>query len=128
MNPLTNSNQNSDRELWRKSCDPWAPRIYATESGEIVICVGGVCRQQSIEAWHANAGFSWSPRSELLKAIEVAVRVEGSQKKAAARMGVSPQYLGDIRKGKRDIPDRVAKCFGLTKATFFVPIPEPEEA
>ncbi len=37
---------------------------------------------------------------------------QGSQKKAAEILGISPQYLNDIIMGRRPISDRVARKFG----------------
>lgn len=59
---------------------------------------------------------------EIQKAILSVVYIEGSQKKAAAKLGVSPQYLSDIINGKREISDKIAAHFGVRRSRLFVPI------
>lgn len=119
-----NSNaQTTDIELWRRSPDDfYSPHIYVTKSGRIGICVGGTCIEKTVEGWHSDGCASCTTTFDIWAAIEVAVRIEGSQKKAAASFGISPQYLSDIRKGKRAIPDIVAKKFGVQSAKIWVPI------
>ena len=118
-----NSATNTDRELWRETPNFESPSIHVTRSGRIGINIGGNVIEQTLRQWHANA---WAanyatPRAVML-AIEVAVYIEGSQKAAAKRFGISPQYLSDILKGKREIPDKVARAFGVRRSTLFVPI------
>jgi len=35
-------------------------------------------------------------------------------------MGISPQYLNDIERGRRDISEKVAAYFGLKRVVTFV--------
>lgn len=60
----------------------------------------------------------------LLMAIHCAVRIEGSQKKTAVKFGISPQYLNDILKGNREIPDKVARHFGVRRVVRYEKLPE----
>ena len=56
--------------------------------------------------------------------IAAFVQREGSQKKAAAKFGISPQYLSDILKGNREIPDRVARFFGVRRVVRYEKLPD----
>lgn len=44
--------ENTDRELWRKSDDVFAPSIFVTKGGCIGINVGGTVIVSTIEGWH----------------------------------------------------------------------------
>jgi len=61
--------------------------------------------------------FSWRQTQELVFAL---VLREGSQKKAAEALGVSPQYLNDIMRGRREISDAVAAKFGLERVVVYM--------
>ena len=45
--------ENTDRELWRRSEDAFAPSIHVTKEGAIGINVGGYVVVKSAEQWHA---------------------------------------------------------------------------
>jgi len=51
--------------------------------------------------------------------VEAAILLEGSQKAAAKRFGISPQYLSDIRRGRREISDKIAALFGLERVIVY---------
>lgn len=42
-----------------------------------------------------------------------------TQKATAEELGISPQYLGDILAGRREISDRVAKALGFRRVVTF---------
>jgi hypothetical protein len=47
---------NTDREIWRRvPGDYYSPSVSVTESGAIVINVGGHCVAMSVEDWHRLA-------------------------------------------------------------------------
>lgn len=58
------------------------------------------------------------------KIIAETVQIEGSQKKAAERLGISPQYLNDILRGRREISEAVANKYGLRRVVIFERIPD----
>jgi hypothetical protein len=55
----------------------------------------------------------------LLELIESCIVRYGSAKNTAQRFNISPQYLCDIRKGKRAPGDTVLKHLGLKKVTSY---------
>lgn len=121
-----NPTMNTDRELWRETPgDFYSPSLYASATGRIGINVGGHVIEKPLSGWHADACATpqADPR-ELLIAVVAAVRIEGSQKKAAAKFGISPQYLNDILKGNREIPDKVARHFGVRRVVRYEKLPE----
>lgn len=56
-------------------------------------------------------------RAELAKSA----RDVGSQKELAARLRISPQYLGDVLHGRRDISAALAANLGYTRVVLFQP-------
>lgn len=42
-----------------------------------------------------------------------------SQKDAAAKIGISPQYFCDIIKGKREVSQKVSQYFGFRRVCLF---------
>lgn len=52
--------------------------------------------------------------------IEGLIEGKGSQLKAAAHLGISPQHLSDIVSGKRGISDAVAQKLGYERRFVFV--------
>jgi hypothetical protein len=65
------------------------------------------------------ATITYDKAMELIRGI---VKEEGSQLAAAKRLDISPQFLGDILAGKRDISDRVAGRLpphGYRRVIFF---------
>jgi transcriptional regulator with XRE-family HTH domain len=44
---------------------------------------------------------------------------KGTAKAAAKEMGISPQYLSDLLRGRRDIPDRIAEFLGFRKTITY---------
>ena len=57
------------------------------------------------------------PRSKeyIVEYIKQQIVMAGSQKKFAAMMGVSPQYINDIIRDRRDISEGIAKKLGFIK-------------
>lgn len=55
----------------------------------------------------------------LLKEIRRHVRECRTQKAAAKVLGISPQYLGDILAGRREISAHVAELFSYTRVVSF---------
>ena len=58
--------------------------------------------------------------SQVLTIIREEIAACGSPKQAASCMGISPQYLNDIERGRRDISEKVAAYFGLKRVVTFV--------
>lgn len=46
--------------------------------------------------------------------------VADSARVVADRIGVSPQYLSDIRKSRRPLPEIVAEYFGYRNVTIYI--------
>jgi hypothetical protein len=61
-------------------------------------------------------------QSELLRVITELVERWGSQNNVAARLGITPQYLSDIRLGRREISDTVAEKLGYERVVSFVKV------
>lgn len=51
----------------------------------------------------------------------------GKKKGLAEQIGVSPQYVTDILKGRRDISSEVAEKLGYRKLVLFETIIDPED-
>lgn len=45
---------------------------------------------------------------------------KSSQKKLAEQIGISPQYLSDILKGRREVSESVAEKLGFERVVTFV--------
>ena len=60
-------------------------------------------------------------QSELLEQITRLVERWGSQNNVAARLDITPQYLSDIRSGRREISEKVARKLGYERVIQFVP-------
>jgi plasmid maintenance system antidote protein VapI len=60
--------------------------------------------------------------SQALELIKQLVKQKGSQLKAARHLDISPQYIGDIIAGKREISQNVAAALGYRRVVGFVPI------
>ncbi len=58
---------------------------------------------------------------EVLAALRQAVTVAGSQRAAAAGMGVSQAYLADVIHGRRAAGGRVLDALGFERVTLIVP-------
>ena len=60
--------------------------------------------------------------AEFLCWIIMTCKEHGNQNKAAAKFGISKQYLSDILHGRRDISPAVAARLGCTSVTkYYVP-------
>lgn len=55
----------------------------------------------------------------VILALNVIVRMHGSQKKAAAELGVSPQYLNDVLQLKREPGDKILRPLGLKRRLVY---------
>jgi phage portal protein BeeE len=55
--------------------------------------------------------------------VMTAIAIEGSQKKAAKTFGVSPQYLSDVIRGRREITDKIANYFGVERCVVYKLMP-----
>ena len=56
-----------------------------------------------------------------LEALRDAVTAAGSQRAAAARIGVSQAYLGDVLAGRRALGSRILGALGLRRVVLIVP-------
>lgn len=56
-----------------------------------------------------------------LEALRDAVAEAGSQRAAAARIGVSQAYLGDVLAGRRALGSRILSAIGLRRVVLIVP-------
>lgn len=56
---------------------------------------------------------------DVLLQIETVIHKCGSAKEAAQFFGVSPQYLHDIRKRRREISVRILDKLGIEKITLY---------
>ena len=54
--------------------------------------------------------------------LRVLVSQEDSQASLATEIGISPQYLNDILKGRRDPGETVLRYLGLRKRVIYVPL------
>lgn len=59
--------------------------------------------------------------NEVMAALRDAVAAAGSQRAAAAKMGVSQAYLADVIHGRRAIGTRVLAALGFQRVTLIVP-------
>lgn len=59
-------------------------------------------------------------QDELLRVIADLVARWGSQNNVAARLGITPQYLSDIRLGRREISEAVAEKLGYARVVQFI--------
>lgn len=71
-----------------------------------------------------SGGVRQIQREDVLRRLEEGVRKAGSQQAWAASAGVSAQYVGDIRKGRRAPGAAVLDALGLEKAVSYVPVGE----
>lgn len=56
---------------------------------------------------------------QAIEIIRQYVYAYGTQRAFAQECKVSEQYLGDVLKGKRNIPDSVLKAVGLRRVSYF---------
>lgn len=52
-------------------------------------------------------------------ALSTYIEKAGSQKAAAKRLGVSPTYLSDIKKGRRDPGDKILTALGFKRVVIY---------
>lgn len=55
----------------------------------------------------------------VLDMVRLGIKVEGSQKAYAARVGISESYLSDVLKERREISTRILKHLGLERVTTY---------
>lgn len=63
-----------------------------------------------------------SATEEQMRQLIADKAAEVSQKTLAERAGVSPQYLCDVLKGRRDVSAQMAERFGYMRVITFEPI------
>ena len=56
---------------------------------------------------------------EVYQAIDNEIQRSGSQVAAAAKLQISPQYLNDIRKRRRELSDAVLAALGIEKIIMY---------
>ena len=56
---------------------------------------------------------------QLIEMLHQKVREMGTQDKLAESLGISPQHLSDVLRGKRDISQAIAHRLGLWRAFRF---------
>lgn len=66
--------------------------------------------------------FRYTDTIEIMLALTALCNSCGTQKAAAAQLGISPQYLHDLLAGKREVGASIAAKFGLKPIRLFVPI------
>ena len=54
-------------------------------------------------------------KRSLLQCLRRAVAVKGSQRAVAAKLGVSPQYLCDVLKGRREPAGKLLKALNVRR-------------
>ena len=59
---------------------------------------------------------------DVVNLLNQTIKQHGSAKAVATRMGLSQQYLCDVRKGRREVSDRLASMLGLRRIVTFEPI------
>ena len=55
-----------------------------------------------------------------IETIKNLVKEAGTQAKVAENLGITPSYLSDILKGKREVSESVADKLGLLRRTIYV--------
>lgn len=60
-------------------------------------------------------------RQDVLTRLHRFIHKAGSQTAAAAAMDVSPQYLADVKYGRRDPGQKILDALGLCKVTHYEP-------
>jgi transcriptional regulator with XRE-family HTH domain len=56
---------------------------------------------------------------QLIEQLWDMVAANGSQKKVAEILNITPAYLGDILHGRRNVSDKVSKLIGYAKTTVY---------
>lgn len=65
--------------------------------------------------------FRWILRhDDVLHALRAECKWE-TQQVVAGRLGISPQYLSDIMRGKRSLPSSIARYYGLQQNMVYIP-------
>lgn len=62
----------------------------------------------------------------MLREITALVKRWGSQESVAGRLGVTPQFLSDVRLGRREVSEKVAKALGYRREPRFIKLKERE--
>ncbi len=125
---------------WPSNASPIA--LATTASGEASACAAASCNSVSgyfgpISAFRACSDFILTcdhsyatvrimstslSAEEMRELLRRRVEAAGGQKACAAAIGVSPQYLGDCLKGRRDIGKSIATPLGYEPLTIYVPM------
>lgn len=56
---------------------------------------------------------------DVLTDLENLCKREGGQRAAARKLGLSPSYIHDLLRGKRDMTEQVAAKFGYRRIVFW---------
>jgi len=57
--------------------------------------------------------------SLVMEELKHQIKTKGSQKAVAEEIDISPAYLGDILKGRRDLSDNVVEKLGYERITVY---------
>lgn len=58
-------------------------------------------------------------KSDVIRLLEEEVKRLGSQRALADRLGVTPAYLGDVLRGRRDPGPAILEALGLEKDVIY---------
>jgi DNA-binding transcriptional regulator YdaS (Cro superfamily) len=61
----------------------------------------------------------WNGPSRVRTALAKAVRKAGSQKDFAEKHGLSPSYINDVLRNRREISGRLAKALGYERRIMY---------
>lgn len=59
------------------------------------------------------------PEDKVIGMVQIAIKVDGSQKAFAKRVGLSESYLSDVLNKRRDISPRILKFLGLERVISY---------
>lgn len=66
-----------------------------------------------------NARMKQISEERLRGMVRIAIRVEGSQKAFAQKVGISETHLTDVLKERRSVPRKVLEFLGLERVTLY---------
>jgi transcriptional regulator with XRE-family HTH domain len=64
---------------------------------------------------------------ELIHLLQNLVKVAGSQKALADELRISPQYLGDVLRGRREPGEAILSRLGLEKRIYYVRVSDERD-
>ena len=59
---------------------------------------------------------------DIREMLREAIKKAGNQKRWAELAGVSPQYVSDVLKGRREPGESIAKMFGYKSITLYIKV------